>query len=543
MVRVSNASHSATGGRGGFPFVVATARLHPVREPLLKSTTTVGLNTLLSRMLGFVRDIIVARFFGASMGADAFFVAFRIPNFLRRLFAEGAFSQAFVPVLAEYKATRTEQEVRELSGHVVGVLGGLLLLVTLMGVAVAPLLVMVFAPGFLAQVERYALTAHMLRISFPYLLFISLTAFAAGLLNTYGRFGVPAFTPALLNVSLIAAAIWLAPLLDTPVTALAWGVFIGGIGQLLFQLPFLYRLRLLPRPHYRPAHAGVRRIMRLIVPALFGVSVAQINLLIDTLIASFLVTGSVSWLYFSDRLVEFPIGVFGIALATVILPSLSQQHAKGSQETFSNTLDWALRWVLLLALPASLGLAILAGPLLATLFQYGEFSPEDVRMASQSLTAYAVGLLGFVSIKVLAPGYYARQAMRTPVRIGMIALFANMVLNLLLVLPLAHAGLALATSLSALLNGWLLYRGLRERSLYRLAPGWRGFLLQVFLANGLLGTVLWFGRGELSDWCAYAMDERVLRLTSLIVVGVLVYGAGLAVVGLRFRTLRFTGGQ
>ncbi|MGF1615917.1 MAG: murein biosynthesis integral membrane protein MurJ [Gammaproteobacteria bacterium] len=510
-----------------------------MKEQLLKSTTTVGMNTLLSRVLGFVRDIVVARYFGASMGADAFFVAFRIPNFLRRLFAEGAFSQAFVPVLSEYKAMRSPQELARLNDQVVAVLASVLFMVTLVGVVAAPVLVMVFAPGYLGQADKYALTVELLRLTFPYLFFISLTAFAGAILNTHGHFGVPAFTPVLLNVSLIAAAIWLAPLLETPVMALAWGVFVGGVAQLLFQIPFLYRLRLLPRPRYRGDHEGVRRILRLILPALFGVSVAQINLLIDTLIASFLVTGSVSWLYFSDRLVEFPLGVFGIALATVILPSLSRQHAKGPPEAFSNTLDWALRWVVLIALPASIGLVVLGGPMLATLFHYGEFGDRDVHMASLSLSAYGMGLLGFVVIKVLAPGYYARQDIRTPVRIGVIAMVANMVFNVMLVFPLAHAGLAMATSLSAFLNAALLFRGLRQQGVYCPAPGWRLFLTRVLLANLLLGLVLWFARGELVEWLAYSIAERTTYLTALILGGVVVYLLGLLALGLRPRALLF----
>jgi putative peptidoglycan lipid II flippase len=515
-----------------------------VREVhLLKSTTTVGINTLLSRVLGFVRDIVIARYFGAGMGADAFFVAFRVPNLLRRLFAEGAFSQAFVPVLSESKATSSAQEVRKLNDQVVAVLGGGLFLVTLVGIVAAPLLVMIFAPGFLSQADKWTLTAELLRITFPYLFFISLTAFAGAVLNTYGRFAVPAFTPVWLNAALIAAAIWLAPLLETPIKALAWGVFIGGILQLLFQIPFLHRLRLLPHPRCGGDHAGVRKIGRLILPALFGVSVAQINLLVDTLIASFLATGSVSWLYFSDRLVEFPLGVFGIALATVILPSLSQQYARGSPERFSNTLDWALRWVVLIALPASIGLAILAKPMLVTLFHYGEFSEHDVLMASLSLNAYAIGLLGFVGIKILAPGYYARQEMRTPVRIAAIAVVANLVLNVMLVFPLAHTGLALATSLSAFLNAVLLYRGLRQRRVYCPGAGWRGFLIRVLIANLLLGLALWLARGDLIDWVSYATGERIWRLAVLLSSGVVVYLLGLLALGLKPRSLLLSGGQ
>lgn len=518
-----------------------TPRTSWVTAHLLRSTTIVGINTLLSRMLGFARDIIIARYFGATLGSDAFFVAFRIPNFLRRLFAEGAFSQAFVPVLSEYQATRSPQAVGKLSEQVVGVLAGGLFLITLVGVAAAPLLVMMFAPGFIDQADKYALTTELLQITFPYLFFISLTAYAGALLNTYGCFAVPAFTPVLLNIALIAAAIWIAPWFETPIKALAWGVLIGGLCQLLFQIPFLYRLRLLSRPRYGGDYAGVRKIGRLLLPALFGVSAAQINLLIDTLIASFLVTGSVSWLYFSERLVEFPLGVFGVALATVILPSLSQQHAQGPPERFSNTLDWALRWVVLIGLPASIGLTMLAGPMLVTLFQYGEFGDHDVGMASRSLSAYAMGLLGLVGIKVLAPGYYARREMRAPVRIAAITMAANLVLNGALVFPLAHAGLALATSLSAFLNAALLYRGLRQRKVFSPRVGWRGFLMRVFMANLLLGVTLWLARGELVDWFAYPMSERVWRLAGLLLSGVLVYLLSLLAVGLRPRSLLLAG--
>lgn len=504
---------------------------------LLRSTLKVGVNTSASRVLGFIRDIVIARYFGATLGADAFFVAFRIPNFMRRLFAEGAFSQAFVPVLSEYKAQRSHEEVRDLAAHVEGMLGGILLLITAVGLLAAPVLVLIFAPGFLGDAGKYALTVDMLRITFPYILFISLTSFAGGILNTYGRFGVPAFTPVMLNLSLISAALWLAPQLERPVTGLAWGVFAGGVAQLLFQIPFLLRLRLLVWPRLRRGHEGVRRILRLILPAVFGVSVSQINLLVDTLIASFLVTGSVSWLYFSDRMVEFPLGVFGIAMGTVILPNLSRTHAVGSREEFSAMLDWALRWALLIGVPSALGLIILAGPVLSTLFQHGEFGEHDVLMAQRSLMAYAVGLLGFVFIKILAPGFFARQDMRTPVRVGVVAMLSNVVLNLALVVPLAHAGLALATSLAAYVNAGLLYRVLRRDGIHRPRPGWRRFLLRLLAANAVMAAALWAGRGELAPWIAAPLAARALRLAALIAGGALIYFGALALLGLRPRAL------
>lgn len=499
-----------------------------------------GANTFLSRVAGLIRDIVIASVFGAKEEADAFFVAFRIPNLFRRLFAEGAFSQAFVPVLSEYKSRRAHAEVRELVSHVMGTLGGILFLATLTGILAAPVLVILFAPGFFMHyTEKYALTTQMLMITFPYLFFISLTAAAGGILNTYGRFGVPAFTPVLLNFSLVGSAIWLAPHMAEPVTALAWGVFVAGMAQLAFQLPFLYRLGLLPRPSFRlrlrGSHEGVRRIARLLIPALFGASVAQINLLFDTLLASFLVTGSVSWLYYSDRIVEFPLGVFGVALATVILPSLSRKHTEGSRAQFSGTLDWALRLTLLIALPAAMGLAVLAGPTLATLFQYGALEAHDIRMASQSLVAYAMGLLGFVCIKVLAPGFYARQDTRTPVRIGAIAMLANMAMNLVLVFPLAHAGLALATTLSAFLNAGLLYAGLRRQGIYQPGPGWMKFALRVSVAGLAMTGGLWFMKGDLSAWFAADAMARALWLAGLVSAGALGYFCVLILLGVRLR--------
>jgi len=507
-------------------------------QRLLKSTATVGANTLLSRILGLVRDVVIAWAFGASRDTDAFFVAFRLPNFLRRLFAEGAFSQAFVPVLGEYKSQRSHDEVRALASYVAGALGAVLLLVTAVGILAAPVLVMIFAPGFIGNEDKYTLTVDMVRITFPYILFVSLTALAAGLLNTYGRFGVPAFTPVLLNLSLIGAALWLSPHMAEPVTALAWGVLIAGIAQLAFQLPFLKRLGLLSVPSFKRGHEGVRRIVRLMMPAAFGASVAQINLLIDTLIASFLVTGSVSWLYYSDRMVEFPLGVFAIAMATVILPSLSQQHAEQAGEAFSDTLDWAMRWVVVMATPSALGLALLAEPILTTLFQYGEFTSRDAHMASLSLMAYALGLIGFMFIKVLAPGYFARQDTRTPVRVGIVALVANLILNLALVVPLKHAGLALATSLAAFVNAGLLYRGLRRDGIHTPRAGWSGFIMKIVFANVAMAVCLLLLRGEPSEWIEADLATRVARLVLVVASGAAVYAVCLLALGIRPRHLR-----
>lgn len=508
---------------------------------MFKSLAKVGSNTMLSRVLGFVRDLVFAHTFGANAGTDAFFVAFKIPNFLRRLFAEGSFSVAFVPVLAEYRAKRSFDELKLFVNHVAGTLGGILLLVTALGVLGAPFLVMIFAPGFIGVEGKMDLAADMLRLTFPYLFFISLTAFAGSILNSYDRFGIPAFTPVLLNLSLIGCAFWLAPQMDRPIVALAWGVLLAGIVQFLFQLPFLRQLGLLPRFSFAPKDEGVRRIMRLMLPAIFGVSVTQLNLLLDTLIASFLVDGSISWLYYSDRLMEFPLGILGVGLATVILPSLSHKHASESAEGFSHTLNWALRWVLLLGVPCAVGLFLLAGPMIATMFQSDVFLPDDVVMAQRSLMAYSLGLIPFIMIKVLAPGYYARQNTKTPVRIAIIAMVSNMVLNIILVFPLAHAGLALATTLSACINATLLFRGLRTEQVFQPESGWQSLILRGVVASVAMGVMLYILGGSLDSWVGAELWDKIWRLLLLIISGAAVYFLMLLVLGIRIRHFRSAG--
>ncbi len=500
--------------------------------------------TMISRVLGFVRDIIVARMFGADAGTDAFFLAFKIPNFLRRLFAEGAFSQAFVPVLAEYRAKRTQEELKDLVDRVAGTLGGILLLITTLGVLAAPILVVIFGPGFIGQDSKFALAADMLRITFPYLFFIALTAFAGGILNSFGRFGVPAFTPVFLNLCMIAAAFWLTPYNEPGIVALAWGVFLAGIAQLVFQFPFLARLGLLPRPRWGWRHEGVSRILRLMLPAIFGSSVAQVNLLIDTILASFLVSGSISWLYYSDRLVEFPLGVFGIALATVILPKLAKDHANALPERFTGTIDWGLRITLLVGAPATVGLVVLAAPMLATLFYGGEFKQEDVHMASLSLMTYSLGLLGFMTVKVLAPGFYARQDTMTPVKIGVVAVGANLGFSAVVVLPMvllsipgAHAGLAGATAFASFVNAGLLFRRLRQDGIYNPLPGWGLLVGRVFLASLVMAAMLWWFPAPIEQWLQWSAITRGLNLLVWIGLGALVYGLTLAATGLNFKQL------
>ncbi|HEY5623517.1 MAG TPA: murein biosynthesis integral membrane protein MurJ [Gammaproteobacteria bacterium] len=512
---------------------------------LLKSTSVVGSMTILSRISGLARDIGFAHWFGASIVMDAFFVAFKIPNLLRRFFAEGAFSQAFVPVIAEYRANCSGPETRELLDRVTGTLGAVVFLITAAGVAAAPILIMIFAPGFLGDDGRYDMATDMLRFTFPYLFFISLTALAGGILNTFRRFAVPAFTPVLLNLVLISFAAWVAPGMERPAMGLALGVFVAGAVQLLFQLPFLLQLGMLPLPKWGWAHEGVKRILKLMLPVIFGSSVAQINLLFDTLIASFLAAGSISWLYYSDRLMEFPLGVFGIAVATVMLPHLSEHHAKASPERFSASLDWALRLVLLIAAPAALGLVVLARPLLTTLFYGGAFTANDVTMATASLLAYAVGLLGFILVKVLSTGFFSRQDTRSPVRIGVMAVVLNMALNVVFVVAMVrsefyapHVGLALATTLSSLFNAVMLFRGLRREGVYRPGLGWSRFGSQVIVATVVMSAAVVWVRDRAGDWLAMSLAERVWTLAVCVLGGIFVYFAACLVVGLRPASLR-----
>jgi len=501
---------------------------------ILKAAATVGGMTMLSRILGFVRDMVIARYFGATAGADAFFVAFKIPNFFRRLFAEGAFSQAFVPVLAEAKEKRGKEAVKQLVDAIAFRLGGILLLLTAFGVFGSSLWMMVFAPGFVDDPEKFDLAADMLAITFPYLLLISLVAFSSAILNTYNQFAVPAFTPVFLNLVLITFAIWVAPLLDIPVMALAWGVLFAGVVQLLFHLPYLYRLGLLPSPT-RKSDPGVGEVKRLMLPALFGVSVAQINLLVDTILASFLVTGSISWLYYSDRLMEFPLGVFGVALATVVLPGLSKKAANENWQGFQADIDFALRLVLLIGLPATLGLLLLAEPLIITLFFYGAFTEHDVSMSGMSLMAYSFGLLGFIVVKILAPTFYARKDMKTPVKIAVVALVTNMVMNLILIGPFAHVGLAAATTISAFVNGGLLYWYLRKQEVFSPLSGWGRLWQQVIFASaGLVGFIVWLNP-DVSLWLSFGVWDRLMWLFGLVFSAILIYAAALLLFGFRPR--------
>lgn len=507
-------------------------------KKLLKSTAVVGSFTLLSRLFGFLRDIILAQVFGAGAAFDAYLVAFKIPNFLRRLFADGALSQALVPVLSASHAEKSPEEVREFIQRMMGSLGLVVLLLVGIVEILSPWIVLIFAPGFFDDPTRFTLASHMLRITFPYLFFISLIALSGAVLNTFHRFSLPAFTPVLLNITLISVAWWWAPNTTQPIYTLAWGVMLGGVLQLLIQLPALYRLKMLSWPKLGFRHSGVLRVMKLMVPALFGVSVVQISLLVDNVFASFLPAGSISWLYYSNRLVYFPVGVISVALATVVMPYLSRDHAKQSGERFSATMDWALRWVLLLGVPAAVGLLMLAGPMLATLIQHGAFTNRDVIMTRESLWAFAVGVPAFMLIKVLASGFYAKQNIRTPVKVAAIATATNIIFNAALILPLAHAGLALATSLSSILNAGLLFYLLVHNKIYQPRAGWGRLLLRISVAVIFMGLALWYFSPHINAWLAWDLAARVWHLSLLIALGSGIYFACLWISGLRWLSLQ-----
>ena len=507
---------------------------------LFRAGAIVSTMTMLSRVLGLVRDMVIANYFGSSSAADTFFLAFRIPNLFRRLFGEGAFAQAFVPVLAEYRSRRSPAYVSAFIGAVSGSLGISLLAFTAFGVVAAPAFIHLFAAGYVYHdaAEKLALATDLLRITFPYLFFIAMTAFAGAVLNTWQRFAPPAFTPVLLNLCLIGAAVWLRDAFAVPVMALAWGVLAAGIFQFLFQLPFLARIGQLPVPRVDFRDAGVRRVLALMLPALFAVSVGQINLLLDTILASFLETGSIAWLYYSDRLLELPLALFGIAIATVILPNLSKDHAEADADAFNAKLNWGLRLVLLLGVPASAALIYLARPLIGSIFYQGEMTPRDVDQAGLALQAYGVGLVALMLVKVLAPGYFARQDTRTPVRYGLIALVTNMVLNLILVWPLAHAGLALATGLAAFVNAGLLFVGLQRTCVFRALPGWPLLIARIVIATtGMVAALSWM-TPPLQVWLHLALLARLGLAMGVAVAGVVVYGLLLLVVGLRPSALR-----
>ncbi|KWQ04099.1 murein biosynthesis protein MurJ [Acinetobacter harbinensis] len=510
---------------------------------LWRSTFIVSAMTMLSRVLGLVRDVVLLNVFGAGKDFDTFVVAFRIPNFFRRLFAEGAFSQAFIPVLTEYKSTKTHAEVQILISRVFGCLATFMTTLTFIAMIAAPAILYVYAPGFHSDPEKFALATDMFRLTIPYLLFMSLTAFASSILNSYGSFSTPAFAPVLLNVTMIAAAWWLTPYMAEPIMALGWAVVVAGILQLAIQIPELWRKKLLIPPKVDFKHEGVDRIMKLMLPALFGVSVTQINLLLNTIWASFMQDGSVSWLYSAERMTELPLGLIGVAIGTVILPSLSARHAEQDQTKFRGMIDWAARVIMLVGIPASIALFMLSTPIIQALFQRGQFTVEDTQMTALALQCMSAGVISFMLIKVFAPGFYAQQDTKTPVRVGLMAVAANAILNVVFIgffklidWQAEHMALALASSGSAMVNAGMLYFYLHKRNIFRFAGHWKKLSLQFAIANAVMIAVLWYGltwyNGEVSQWI------RISEVLGLCVLGVLAYGLGLLATGFRPRHLK-----
>lgn len=510
---------------------------------LWRSTVIVSAMTMLSRVLGLVRDIVLLNVFGAGKDFDTFVVAFRIPNFFRRLFAEGAFSQAFIPVLTEYKTTRTHAEVQILISRVFGCLSTVMSLLTFVAMIAAPAIIYIYAPGFHANPEKFDLAADMFRLTIPYLLFMSLTAFASSILNSYGSFTTPAFAPVLLNVAMIAGALWLTPYMAEPIMALGWAVLIAGALQLAIQIPELWKKKLLIPPKVDFKHEGVDRIMKLMLPALFGVSVTQINLLLNTIWASFMQDGSVSWLYSAERMTELPLGLIGVAIGTVILPALSARRAEANMDKFREMMDWASKVIVLVGVPASIALFMLSTPIIQALFQRGAFDLQDTQMTALALQCMSAGVISFMLIKVFAPGFYAQQDTKTPVRVGLMAVAANAILNVVFIgffrwidWQAEHMALALASSGSALVNAGMLYFYLHKRNIFRFGAHWKKLFVQFAIANAIMIAVLayaltWYN-GDVSQWM------RVVEVIGLCIVGVLAYVVALVLTGFRPRHIK-----
>ncbi|ENU32052.1 integral membrane protein MviN [Acinetobacter sp. CIP-A165] len=510
---------------------------------LWRSTVIVSAMTMLSRVLGLVRDIVLLNVFGAGKDFDTFVVAFRIPNFFRRLFAEGAFSQAFIPVLTEYKTSRTHAEVQILISRVFGCLMTAMTLLTFVAMVAAPVIIYIYAPGFHSDTEKFNLAVDLFRLTIPYLMFMSLTAFASSILNSYGSFASPAFAPVLLNIAMIAGAWWLTPYMAEPIMALGWAVVVAGVLQLAIQIPELWKKNLLIPPKVDFKHEGVNRILKLMLPALFGVSVTQINLLLNTIWASFMQDGSVSWLYSAERMTELPLGLIGVAIGTVILPSLSARHAEQDQSKFRGMLDWAAKIIMLVGIPASIALFMLSTPIIQALFQRGEFTLEDTQMTALALQCMSAGVISFMLIKVFAPGFYAQQDTKTPVRVGLIAVATNAILNVIFIgifklngWQAEHMALAMASSGSALVNAGLLYFYLHKRNIYRFGAHWKKLAFQFAVANLIMILALWYGltwyQGDISQWL------RVAEVAGLCVLGVVAYVVGLLLTGFRPRHLK-----
>ena len=507
---------------------------------LFRSFSSVSGLTLISRILGLLRDVVLMAKFGASPAMDAFFVAFRLPNMLRRLFAEGAFAQAFVPILARMREVEGDGQARQLVGKVATLMAVVLLFVSVLGVMLSPYLVYLIASGYDYQSETGDLTVQLVRLTFPYILFISLTSLASSVLNTWGNFVVPAITPALLNVCFIFSALYLSPLFDQPILSLAIGVLLGGVAQLIFQVPSLWKLGLIPKFNWSPKDSGVLQILRKMGPAIFGVSVAQVSLLINTSIATYLQPGSVSWLSVADRLMEFPVGLLGVAMATIMLPSLSSAVAQPDRRDYELLLSWGIRLLLIVLLPSVVGLVLLSPPIISLLFVRGQFGADDALMTNYAFWGYGVGLLPIVMIKLFAPVFYANQDTKTPVKIAVVALISTQILNFIFLITfphsLKHAGLALAISFGAWINMILLIISLRRRSLFISSSLWRPDMIRGLLATiPMAAFIIWS-----SDYFGLinrAGIEGLALLFLIVLLGAIIYFASAQIMGVNLKSI------
>lgn len=510
---------------------------------LLRTLAAISSMTMLSRVTGLLRESLFARAFGASAYTDAFIIAFRLPNLLRRLFAEGAFSQAFVPILSEYKTQHGDVATKTLVDHVATSLLWATVLTSIVGIIGAPLLIMILAGDLRETPGAYNASVIMTQMMFPYIACMSFVALAGGILNTWRQFKIPAFTPVLLNLSFIFASLVLVNYLEQPIYAMAIAVCVGGLLQVAIQIPSLVKIGMLPRISFNPMtglrDAGVRRMLKKMGPAVFAVSAAQISLLINTGIAASLAAGAVSALQYADRLMEFPTAMLGVALGTILLPSLSKANSEGDTAEYAALLNWGLRLTFLLALPAAVGMATLAVPMIATLFHYGKFDDAALVNSSMPLMAYSAGLLGIILVKILAPAFYARQDVKTPVRIAVAVLVATQLMNLIFVPLMGVAGLALSIGLGACINATCLYIGLRKRGIYTPQPGWGKFFLKLAIGVAVMGAVAWFGQAQF-DWAAMKVTPglRIGALFGIIVASAVTYFAMLALLGFRPRDFR-----
>ncbi|MDC3386243.1 murein biosynthesis integral membrane protein MurJ [Gammaproteobacteria bacterium] len=503
-----------------------------IKKKFLRNTLIVSSFTMISRIFGYIRDAAIFIFISNSSGAlDAFFVAFRIPNFFRRIFGEGALSTAYVPVLSDYKNNAKGNDAKEFINSSITYLCLILLIISIVGVAITPILIYLIAPGFVyAESGQYELSYSLLRITFPFMFFICLTAVLSSILNCYEKFSMPAFTPVIVNITLILSILFFSDNFDEPVYALAWGLIFGGFIQVVFLLYPLIKMGLFPKISFNKKHPGIKKIKELMLPMILGSSVTQINLIFDTIIASFLITGSIGWLYMSDRFIELPLALFGISIATVLLPKLSEYYNKSDCRSYNATFNWGLKIGIIISLPTSIGLILLAEPILITLLQYREFSVHDVNMTAIGMIAFAIGLPGMIGAKILITNFYSRKNTKYPVRAAVIAVICNFLLNIIFVIYLiksefdgAHAGLALATSISAYINFFLLFKTALKTKIIEIDLSIKKIFIKSMIASIIMATFILYFDLNLNTWINLNLVGRLSNLFFIITSSIILY--------------------